>query len=140
MRDTDLTKLRRKRSRIHFQLAKLEPLVAAYHAKLVEVEAAILALDPQLWLPPRRYQPNPHFARNELPRLAIAILREANEPLPTRVIARRALAAKGVVYPDRRAFKVTRTRLVQFLSKLDRRGITRKVGQGKATRRALAVP
>ena len=40
MRDTDLTKLRRKRSRIHFQLAKLEPLVAAYHAKLVEVEAA----------------------------------------------------------------------------------------------------
>jgi hypothetical protein len=86
---------------------------------------------------PALYKPNSHFACNEPPGLPFAIWREANEPLPTRVIAWRGLPAKGVVYPDRRTFKVTRTRLVQFLSKLGARGVTRKVGQGTATRRVL---
>ena len=61
MPDTELQSLRRKRRRICANLAKLEPLVADYHAKLASVEAAILAIDPQLWLPPRRYKPNPVF-------------------------------------------------------------------------------
>jgi hypothetical protein len=56
-------------------------------------------------------------------------LREANEPLPTRVIAWRGLPAKGVVYPDRQTLKVTRTRPV-LLSKLGARGVTRKVWAG----------
>jgi hypothetical protein len=51
----------------------------------------------------------------------------------------RALAAKGVVDRDRRTFKVTRTRMVQFLSKLDARGITQKVGQGNAARQEIAL-
>jgi hypothetical protein len=54
MKDSDLTKLRRARSRVHQQLNKLEPMVAGYRAKLANLEARILALDPQLWLPPRR--------------------------------------------------------------------------------------
>ncbi len=65
MPDTELANLRRRRCRIHANLAKLEPLVADYHAKLAQVEAAIMALDPQLWLPPRRYKRNPVFARQE---------------------------------------------------------------------------
>jgi hypothetical protein len=73
----------------------LEPMVADYHAKLATVEAAILAIDPQLWLPPRRYKPNPVFARQELPRLVMGILRDAKEPLAVRDIARLTLAAKG---------------------------------------------
>ena len=73
--DSQLTKLRRKRIRIHRQLDKLDPLVAGYRAKLVEVEAAIQALAPELPLPTRHrtYQPNPHFARGELPRVALTI-------------------------------------------------------------------
>lgn len=67
--------LRQKRRRICTNLAKLEPLVADYHAELASVEAEILRLDPQLWLPPRRYKPNPVFVRQELPRLTLAILR-----------------------------------------------------------------
>ena len=98
----------------------------------------MMELDPQLWLPPRRYKPNPHFARNELPRIAMAVLREAAEPLATKVVALRALATKGVMTPDRRTMKVTRTRLLQFLSKLDKRGITQKVGSGNRTKRILA--
>jgi hypothetical protein len=75
MPDTELASLRRKRRRICANLTKLEPMVADYHAKLATVEAAILAIDPQLWLPPRRYKPNPAFARQELPRLVMGILR-----------------------------------------------------------------
>jgi hypothetical protein len=134
---TELANLRRTRSRCHFRLKHTEMVVEDYAFRLAQIEGRIQELSPELNLLPHFYTPNPHFARNKLPGLAIAILREANKPLATREIAMRALAAKGVVYPDRRAFKVTRTRLVQFLSKLDARGMTRKVGQGKATRQAL---
>jgi hypothetical protein len=54
------------------------------------------------------------------------------------VIAVRALAVKGVTLPGPGTMKLTRTRLVQFLCQLDKRGITVKVGRGKATRRALS--
>jgi hypothetical protein len=67
MPDTELLSLRRKRRRICANLAKLEPLLADYHAKFASVEADILRLDPQLWLPLRRYKPNPVFARQGCP-------------------------------------------------------------------------
>lgn len=136
---TEIEKLRRTRSQIHFQLAKMEPLVAKYHAKLTEVEARMLELDPQFWLTPRRYKRNPYFARNELPRVAITILREAGEPLPIRVIAARALATKGVALPDRKAWKGIRVQLQKLFWRLDRRGLTVLVGEGSRTKRALAV-
>jgi hypothetical protein len=97
-------------------------------------------LDPQLWLPPSRYKPNPVFARQELPRLTLTILREAREPLAVNDIARLALATKGVKYPEPRVTKTTRVRLEQFLGKLDRRGVARKEGSGNATRRVLSGP
>jgi hypothetical protein len=54
----------------------------------MDLERAI-TLAPELPLPTRHrtYQPNPYFMRGELPRVALAILREAGEPLPIRVIA-----------------------------------------------------
>jgi hypothetical protein len=93
--------LRRARIRIHRQLE--EPLLAAYHFKLAHVEAQIQALAPGLLLPTRHrtYQPNPYLMRGELPRVALAILREAGEPLPIRVIAARALARKDCRTPTR---------------------------------------
>lgn len=138
MPNRELANLRRARSRCHFRFKQAEALVAGYETKLATLEAQMMELDPQLWLPPRRYKPNPHFARNELPRIAMAVLREAAEPLATKVVALRALATKGVMTPDRRTMKVTRTRLLQFLSKLDKRGITQKVGSGNRTKRILA--
>ena len=139
MAETEVSRLRRQRRRIHAQLAKLEPLIEGYRAKLARVEGRILELDPQLWLPPRRYQPNPVFRRNELPRLAIDVLRQADGPLPVRVIAARCLAVKGVTVPDRRMMKLTRVRLQQILWKLDARGVTVKVGRGNGTRRGLRL-
>ncbi len=137
MPESELSSLRRKRRRICANLAKLEPLVAGYHARLAEIEARMQELDPRLWLPPRRYKANPVFARQELPRLTMAILRAAKEPLAVRDIARKALAAKGVRFPDKRVWRTTRVRLQQYLGQLDKRRITRKVGSGNGTRRML---
>lgn len=138
MRDSELTKLRRKRSRVHQALDRLEPLVADYRAKLAELEAAIQVLAPELQLHPRRYKPNPVFARGELPRLALTILREAGEPIPTRLIAARALALKGIPLPDPHIIELTRLRLQQTFVKWTRRGLLVSIGKGNARRRMLS--
>ena len=139
MSETELQSLRRKRRRVCANLAKLEPMVADYRANLCVIEARMQTLDPRLWLPPRRYKPNPVFKRQELPRLVMGILRDAREPLAVRDVARLALAAKGVRHPEPSVMKRTRVRLQQYLGKLDQRGVTRKVGEGNRTRRALAT-
>ena len=71
MADFTLASLRAKRRRIHANLRKLETLLAGYHAKLAEVNAAIQAIDPQLWMPPRTYQCNAILARGETPRVKV---------------------------------------------------------------------
>jgi hypothetical protein len=61
--------------------------------------------------------------RGELPRVALAILREAGNPLPIRVIAARALARKDCHAPTQRIFKMTRVRLQQLFGRLERKGL-----------------
>jgi len=134
---TDLEKLRRTRSQIHRQLAKPEPLVTDYRAKLAEVEAGIRAIAPELDLPRRFRDPNPIFRRGELPRVAMAVLREAEGPLPIRAIAVRALAMKGIALPDRMLRRRTRHRLRIILAAFDRRGVTVRVGDGNGAARGL---
>ena len=93
MVDSPLTELRRARSRCHFALKQAETLAESYRAKLAGIEAAIQAIAPDLQLPPRLHKPNPIFARGELRRLAIDILRETGEPLSIRDMAVGALRA-----------------------------------------------
>lgn len=138
MRNPELATLRLKRVRVHQALARLEPMVADYKAKLAELETAIQALAPELQLHPRRYKPSPVFTRGELPRLALTILREAKEPIPTRIIAARALAMKGIPFPDPHIVRVTRRRLQQTFVKWQRRGMIVTCGEGNERRRRLA--
>jgi hypothetical protein len=134
---TNLTTLRRRRLYIHRQLDRYEPFVERLRENLADCNAAIQAIRPELPLPPRRYQPNPYFARGELPRLALAIMREAGEPLGVREIAVRALASKGITLPDRRAMKLTRLRLHQAFIRFRERGILRTIGSGNAGKQEL---
>ena len=134
MRESGLTKLRRKRQRIHRQLDKLEPLVAGYRAMLRDTEARIHELALQL----RRRVANPVFKRGELTRFALDILREAGEPLPVATIAARALARKGVALPDPKLRRYTRNKVRAALIALGKRGMTMSVGSGKETRRGIA--
>lgn len=128
---------RRARSRCHLKLKQAEALVEGYRTKLADLEGRIQAIAPELRLPPRFYKPNPIFARGDIPPLALAIMREEGKPLPVAVIVRRMLAAKGMTLPDRGTFKLTKNRLHNVLLALDKRGVTVKVGAGKATRRGL---
>lgn len=83
--DSDLTRLRRKRSRVHQALDRLEPMVIDYKAKLVELENATQALAPELHLHPRRYKPNPVFAKEELLQLALNSLARGRRADPDAV-------------------------------------------------------
>jgi len=136
-KDSDLTKLRRARTRCHKALKQAEDLAEGYRAKLADLEARIQAIAPDLKLPPRFHRPNPHFARGELRRLAIDMLREAGRPLAVKEMALAALKTKGVRFPDRRTMRITRTRLRDTFARLEARGMAHTVGTGKATKRAL---
>ena len=113
--------------------------VEAYAFKLSQIEAAIRAISPELELPPRFRASNPVFARSELPRLALSILREANGPMPIAAIAVRALAMKGIVLPDPTLRRRTRTRLREAFGKLPRTGVLDTVGRGNGTRHRLTI-
>ena len=102
MSDANLAKLSRARSRCHFALKQAEMLVESYALKLADLETQIRTIAPDLELPVRFRRANPVFTRTEPTRLALAILREAGEPLPIAAVAVLALKAKGVAWPDRR--------------------------------------
>lgn len=118
-------------------LEGLEPIVADHQAKLAKINADIQSIAPELNLPPRRYKPNPHFNRGELPRIALRILREASGPISVRDIAIQALASKGVTLPDRSIMKLTRTRLQQIFTVWAKRDIVGSVGTHKNRKRML---
>jgi hypothetical protein len=137
--DPTLVNLRRARSRVHRVLDRLEPQLAAYQTKLADLNTRIQAIAPELQLHPRRYIRALPFARGELPRLVMDILREAGGPVAVRTIAVRVLAAKGITLPDRRTMKATRTRIGQTCIVWQRRGLVVKVGEGKAGMKALST-
>jgi hypothetical protein len=122
MKDTDLAKLCRARSRAHFALKQAETLAQGYRDKVAALEARFQAIAPDLQLPARLRKPNPIFACGELRKLAIDMLREAGRPLAIRDMALGALRAKGVRFPDRRTTKRTRVRLWEVFAKLQARG------------------
>ena len=77
MPESELTKLRRARIRCHTAMKQTEALLASYQAKLADLEARIHAIAPELKLQGRFRKPNPIFARGELPRMALAALRQS---------------------------------------------------------------
>jgi hypothetical protein len=120
--------------RVHRVLDRLEPQVEAYRAKLARIEARIHELAPELPLAGRFRKPNPHFARGELTRLALAVLREAGEPMRIRDIAAECLRRKGLYPPGRTLLRQTVNRLHQVFSGLGRRGVTGGWGAGSNLR------
>jgi len=119
-------------------LRKHEPQVAAYREKLDRIDARLRELYPELFIAPKHYKPNPVVARQKLPRLTMAIMREEGKPLPVGVIAVRALVRKGVTAAGPGLRKLIRVRLQQYLGVQEKRVVVMKVRSGNATRRGLA--
>jgi len=138
MPESDLTKLRRARTRAYMRLRTLEELVQAAHIRVAASEAAIRELAPDLFMVPARKAPPRRFRKSEIVWAALSILREAQAPLSAREIGLRVLAVKGIqIEPE--ALESTLYGVRKLFWWLGRRGITRKVGQGKATRHALVA-
>jgi hypothetical protein len=120
---TELANLRRVRIYTQRQLAKWEPILADLRAKLEATEAAIQAIAPELKLTARFHRPNPIFPKGEMTRMTLDVLREAGEPLRSREIVLRLLAAKGITMPEPRLRKRTQHSLSAALSVLKSRGM-----------------
>jgi hypothetical protein len=103
MRDRRLERLRHARVVCNENIAKLEARLAYQCGRWDEIEAEIQAIAPRLRLPTPNRNPNPMFKRGDTPRLSLAVLREAAEPLAVSVIAWRVSRAKGIERPTARA-------------------------------------
>ena len=125
MSDRTLANLRRARIRCHKSLKQAEAQVDRYKVNLAEIEAAIYEIAPELDLPLRFCKPNPIFARGEMSRLVLDVLREADRPLTMREIAGRMLDRKGVVVLEPGLREYICHRLSCQLSVLHRRGLIR---------------
>jgi hypothetical protein len=77
-------------------------IVAGHRVERASIEERIRIIAPERELPIRSRKPNPVFARGELTKAALEMLREAGGLLATRDMVCGALAAKGVRLPDRR--------------------------------------
>jgi hypothetical protein len=110
------------------KLKQTEALLAGYQAKLVQIEAAIHAIEPELPLAGRHRTRNTVFDRGEFTRLILEILRDAPEPMPMRAIAIRMLAVKGHNMPDPKLRKQTYQRLSQALAVHHGRGTLEMLG------------
>src|SRR5215210_5960665 len=100
MNDHAISRLIAKRAEIAGMIAELEEELNQCRADLTHIDGALRLLnadlDPTAILPrQRRYQRTHYFARNELSRLCMDILREAAEPLTSGEITLRIIAAKG---------------------------------------------
>lgn len=131
---SEIANLKRIRIYTHKQIDKLQPQLDRLNARLAEVEAKIQEIAPELRLSPRRYKPNPIFARGEFTRKILEVLREAPEPLTMRTIGIKMLVLKGYALPDRHTRELTFYRLSTTLSVLHGRGDVDKVGSANKWR------
>ena len=100
--------MRRARQRVHVQLKQVEGRAERYYKKLAMIEAAMLALDPTVRLPPRFHGRNPHLAPGELSRALRAIVPTLNGPVTSQQIALMVLSRAGVQHPSDDAVNLTR--------------------------------
>jgi hypothetical protein len=128
MPKSPLTKLRQARIRCRKAIFNTEKLLEGYQAKLTGLDAAIREIAPELDLTYYRRNPNPFFKPRELPRLTLEVMKDAGEPLRSRVMVVRILARKGEELPAPELRKFTQHRLSAVLSVMQTRGVVRMTG------------
>lgn len=125
-------------------IAELEQQLAQYRADLTHIDAALRLfgsqIDPESIRPKRRYRRTRYFARNELSRLCLDVLREAEgELILTDEIAGRVMARKGFDATDPALRAVIRDQVGSALKALRRRGAAESIGRGRGARWKLLL-
>src|SRR5204863_7918080 len=96
-------------------------------------------VDPETIRPKRPYRRNRYFARNELSRLCLGVLRTAaGELLSTDEITARVIAGKGFDTGDAILRAAIREQVGSIVKRLHRNGAVENIGAGRASKWKLA--
>ena len=136
-RDHVVSGLIEKRRELVGIIDQLQRQLDQHRADLMHIDGVLrfLAsdLDPETIRPKRAYRRNRYFARNELSRLCLGVLRTATgEPLSAHDIAGRVIAAKDFEPEDAVLSAAIREQVGSIVKRLHRCGLIEKIGHGRA--------
>ena len=135
-----LVEKRRELARI---IDEMQRQLDQHRADLTHIDGALRVpatdLDPETIRPKRGYRRNRYFARNELSRLCLGVLRTAaGELLSTDDIAGRVIATKGFDPTDSILRAAIRDQVGSIVKRLHRDGAIENSGAGRASKWKLA--
>jgi hypothetical protein len=138
-RDHVVSGLIEKRRELVGIIDALQRQLDQHRADLTHIDGVLRVLasdlDPETIKPKRPYRRNRYFARNELSRLCLGVLRiAAGEPLSTNDIAGRVIAAKGFDVGDAILRAAIRDQVGSIVKRLHRDGAIETVGAGRASK------
>jgi hypothetical protein len=138
-RDHVVSGLIEKRRELAGIIDELQRRLDQHRADLTHIDGVLrvlaVNLDPETIRPKRAYRRNRYFARNELSRLCLGVLRTAaDELLSTDEIASRVIAAKGFDVGDAILRTAIRDQVGSTVKRLHRGGAIEKVGSGRGIR------
>jgi hypothetical protein len=141
-RDHVVSGLIEKRRELAGVIDQLQRQLDQYRADLTHIDGTlrILAsdLDPETIRPKRAYRRNRYFARNELSRLCLGVLRiAAGERLRTDDIAGRVIVAKGFDAADGILRTAISDQVGSIVKRLHRSGEIENIGAGRASKWVL---
>ena len=128
-----------KRREVAGIIDDLQRQLDQYRADLTHIDGVLRVLaadlDPETIRPKRGYRRNRYFARNELSRLCLGVLRTAaSELLSTDDIAGRVIAAKGFDAGDAILRAAIREQVGSTVKRLNRDGTVENIGAGRASK------
>ena len=142
-KDHVVTGLIEKRRELAGVIDDMQRRLDQHRADLTHIDGALRVLatdfDPETIRPKRVYRRNRYFARNELSRLCLGVLRTAaDELLNTTEIADRVVAAKGFDAGDAILHAAIREQVGSTVKRLHRNGTIENIGAGRASKWKLA--
>jgi hypothetical protein len=128
-----------KRRELAGIIDEMQRQVDQHRADLTHIDGALRVLatdlDPETIRPKRAYRRNRYFARNELSRLCLGVLRtSAGELLSTDDIASRVIIAKGFDTGDAVLRAAIREQIGSIVKRLHREGTIERIGTGRASK------
>jgi len=138
-RDHVVSALIAKRAELAGIINKLQRQLDQHRADLVHIDGVLRVLvadlDPETIRPKRAYRRNRYFARNELSRLCLGMLRTATgDPMSTDDIAGRVIAAKGFDATDGMLHAAIRQQVGSVVKRLHRECAIENAGAGRASK------
>ena len=138
-----VSSLLEKRRELAGIIDELQRQLDQHRADLTHIDGVLRVLatdlDPEVIRPKRAYRRNRYFARNELSRLCLGVLRTAaGELLSTDDIAGQVIAAKGFDAGDAILRAAIREQVGSTVKRLNREGAIDNIGAGRASRWKLA--